>query len=204
MVKKISVVLMCGLAIAFLSCRENPVNSVPDKSAQPQVSQKSVTFIPLPKAPTGLKKELAVTKWISARNGGMMNITYNYPVAGTSRQITVLATLRIPAYALPYSQYLTMRLDDQTLSGSVDMNVVFGPHGTRFLKPALLSIVTTGLDLSSIPQDANVQLYYYNSDVDTYEPMIVKSEQFNLHSGMIQCLDGELPHFSRYAFGYVR
>lgn len=203
MVKKIGVILICCLVLAFFSCTENPLTSVQEKSA-PQVSEKAITFIPLPNAPTGLKKELTATRWISAKYGGLLQISYSYYVPGTYRKVTVLATLRVPAGAVPYDQYLTMRLDDQTLSGSVDMNVMFGPHGTTFYRPALLSIVTTGLDLSSIPSSANVQLYYYNTDTGTYEPMTVKMAQYNLSSGMIQCLDGELPHFSRYAFGYVR
>jgi hypothetical protein len=206
MAKKISIMVICILAFALLSCRENPVTSVTDKSAQSQSTEKSITFIPLPKAPAGLKKGriLTDTKLITVRSGGLLQIDANYPIEGTNDKVTVHVKLQIPPYALPYSQYLTMTLDEETLSGSVGVNVVFGPHGTTFLKPALLDIDADGLELSSLPPDTKVQLYYFNPDSGNFELMTVKKATYNFNAGKIQCLDGQLPHFSRYAFGYVR
>ncbi len=199
-------VLAFVLALLALSCTENPLTSVPEKATQPQVSEKAITFIPLPKAPAGLKKDgvLSVSKLISARYGGMLQIDANYPIEGTNNKVVVHVKLQIPRYALPYDQTLTMTLDEETLTGSVDVNVVFGPHGTRFLRPALFDIDADGLNLSSLPPDTKVQLYYFNPDSGNYEPMNVKKAMYNFRAGKIQCLDGELPHFSRYAFGYVR
>jgi hypothetical protein len=203
-VKKISVLLICSLTFIFLSCTENPLTSVPEKTTQPQTSEKSITFIPLPKAPAGLKKGgiLYDSELISARKGGKLQIDYTYQDAAD--KITVSITLTVPKYALPYDQVLTMTLDEETLTGSIDVNVVFGPHGTNFLTPALLDIDTKGLDLSSLPPDADVQLYYFDPDSGNYEPMGAKKETCNFKKGEIRCKGGRLPHFSRYAFGYVR
>jgi hypothetical protein len=204
MAKKISIMVICILAFALLSCRENPVTSVTDKSAQSQSTEKSITFIPLPKAPAGLKKDgvISDTKLIRASKGGKLQVGCSYQ--GATDVVTISLTLTIPKYALPYDQYLTMTLDQTTLAGSVDVNVVFGPHGTNFLKPALLDVDAKGLDLSSIPKDASVELYYFNPDSGGYELMNAKKESCNLKKGEIKCDNGELPHFSRYAFGYVR
>jgi hypothetical protein len=204
MVKKVIMMLICSLAFIFLSCTENPLTSVPEKTAQSQSSEKAFTFIPLPKAATGLKKGgiLYDSELISASKGGKLQIDYAYQ--GTTDKITVSITLTVPKYALPYDQVLTMTLDEETLTGSIDVNVVFGPHGTNFLTPALLDIDTKGLDLSSLPPDADVQLYYFNPDSGNYELMGAKKETCNFKKGEIKCKGGRLPHFSRYAFGYVR
>jgi hypothetical protein len=202
MTKIINVFLICGLSLLLLSCNENPPTSMTDNATQTKSSEGAITFITLPTAPNSLHKwgTITDTKLISARTGGTLQVYFEYP--GPNGKVIVSASLNIPAGALPYNQYLTMSLDQQTLSGSVD--VTFGPHGTMFSIPALLNIDAKGLDLSSVPSNANVQLYYFNPTTNKYDLMAAKKEMYNLNDGMIQCKDGQLPHFSRYAFGYVR
>jgi hypothetical protein len=174
-----------------------------DQSTQPNSSAGAITLISLPKAASNsLKKTDYDVELITATNGGKLSIAYNYQ--STKGPVNVQVSLNIPGGALQYDQYLTMALDEATLSGSVFVNTIFGPHGTTFLVPALLNIHATGLDLSSLPSNVKVQLYYYNPDINTYTLMVTKSTNYNLTSGMIKCQDGQLPHFSRYAFGYVK
>jgi hypothetical protein len=143
---------------------------------------------------------LSDSELIRTKIGGTLNVTFSYK--GKTGKVDVNVTLKIPAGALPNDQVLTMSVDEQTLSGFVDLT--FGPHGTMFLTPALLNINATGLDLSSVPPNAKVQLYYYNPTTNTYELMVVKNVFIDLKNGAIKCQDGQLPHFSRYAFGYVK
>jgi hypothetical protein len=48
------------------------------------------------------------------------------------------------------------------------------------------------------PQD---KLWLYYDDNGTWVKMAAKKVEFNLKEGKLKCDDGELPHFSRYAFG---
>ena len=201
MVKIINVLLICVLTLLLLSCTENPPTSITDNSAQSMSSAGAITFIPLP-ASSSLKKEIQISdsKAIDAEKGGKLEVSDTYQ--GKNGTVTVSAKLTILADALPCDETLTMTLGEETLSGAV--NVIFGPHGTKFIKPALLNIDAHGLDLSMIPPNANVQLYYLNLDNNKYELMTVKKTSFDIKQGQIKCQDGQLPHFSRYAFGYVK
>jgi hypothetical protein len=201
MVKIINVLLICVLTLLFLSCTENPPTGITDNSTQSLSSAGAITFIPLP-ASSSLKKEIQISdsKAINAEKGGKLEVSDTYQ--GKNGTVSVSASLTVPKNALPCDETLTMTLGEETVSGSVD--VIFGPHGTKFLVPALLNIDAHGLDLSMIPPNANVQLYYLNLDNNTYELMVVKKTSFDIKQGQIKCQDGQLPHFSRYAFGYVK
>jgi hypothetical protein len=198
---KINVLLICGLTFLLLSCKENPPTSLTGNSTQSKSPEGSITFISLAKSSNSLQKDIIIydTKLITAKSGGTLQVYFEYQ--GTNGKVAVTATLNIPGGAVAYDQYLMMAFDEQALSGSVDFT--FGPHGTTFLTPALLNIDAKGLDLSSLPPNAKLQLYYFDPVSYTYAPMNTRSTNYSLQSGWIKCQDGQLPHFSRYAFGYV-
>jgi hypothetical protein len=91
-----------------------------------------------------------------------------------------------------------MSLDDQVLQSNVDLT--FGPHGTTFLKPALLDVNVSGMDLSGLNPRDRVYLWYVDT-TGTWIRMDAKRVDVDVKKGQLRCQDGKLPHFSAYAFG---
>jgi hypothetical protein len=90
-----------------------------------------------------------------------------------------------------------MSIDSDRFHG--DMDVIFGPHGLKFSKPANLDIEVKHIDLSQLGSD-NLSVYYYNGDTGNWEKMNVKKIKVEKKKdGKIKVEKAELPHFSRYA-----
>jgi hypothetical protein len=55
------------------------------------------------------------------------------------------------------------------------------------------------MDVAGLNPDDEVWLYYYEDG--TWVKMAAKKVDLNFKKGELKCQDGQLPHFSRYAFG---
>jgi hypothetical protein len=87
-----------------------------------------------------------------------------------------------------------MTLDDQTLTFD------FNPDGISFTKPASLDVYARGLNLWGIPPWKKVKLFYISNG----ELVEMKTSRISVNPwfGELSCENGDIPHFSRYAFGY--
>ena len=136
-------------------------------------------------------KTTATQQWINKNTGGSMSMRHS------GNEIQASFYLKVAAGAIDYSKTISMAFDDLNNQGFTD--VVFGPHGTQFSSPALLSIKAAGLDLSGVDPN-NVHLYYINDD-GQWEEMICGSIYVDVARGYAVVMDAQLNHFSRYALG---
>ena len=94
---------------------------------------------------------------------------------------------------------ITISTDDEELAGNIFL--AFGPHGTDFNPPAILSIEVSGLDLSGWSNDRThgINIFYINDG----DWEVMKSEKITIkkNEGYLKIKGAELPHFSRYAIG---
>jgi hypothetical protein len=156
-------------------------------------------FIKLPKN-MSLQKIVGDTALITPEQGGKLSLAFKYRYTsstGDQRVLDARMTLTFPRGAVEDSIVASLRLDDEVLKSSVD--ITFNPHGSTFLKPALLDVDIRGMDFAGYSPKDKLWLYY--DDNGTWVKMAAKKVEFDLKEGKLKCDDGELPHFSRYAFG---
>jgi hypothetical protein len=181
-----------ALAILFgwlLGCNSNPVQDPVQASNEVSVDGQSIQILELP-APAGisLAKEHLVAQWVDADSGGELEISARF----------WNTTLTIPKKALSKDQYISMMLDPST------QQIEFGPDGLQFKKPAMLNYTVSGLDLSTVPIGSLVKLYFWNQKTGKFEEMVSESITYDRTAGTLTCVNGEIPHFCIYAFGYIR
>jgi hypothetical protein len=186
---------LLGLVIFVPGCQNDSPVSFQDNSTTASGPQ----YIQLPKNQS-LAKIVGDTAVISPEKGGQLavNLKYSYvDSVGVNRKLDARLTLTFPPGAVMDTLLATMSVDDQVLRSAVDLT--FGPHGPVFLKPALLDVNINGLDLSALNPKDKVYLWYI--DNGTWIRMDAKKVDFDVKKGTLICQDGELPHFSMYAFG---
>jgi hypothetical protein len=106
--------------------------------------------------------------------------------------------LKIEPHSINRDALLKLFLDTRRFM--VDFDFKFKPHGITFSSPAILNIETYGLDLSGIDED-KLGLFYDNLEKGEWEKMEVEKIIINKETGHIRVVNGQLPHFSRYAIG---
>jgi hypothetical protein len=189
------------LAILFgwlLGCNSNPVQAPDQNSNQVSPVGQKIQLLELP-GTTGMNLAKtssiasSILRWVSVDSGGELESNEQF---GT---VTVTATLSIPKKGLSEGRYISMMLDNSKL-----LQIEFNPEGLQFKVPAKLSCTATGLDLSSVPVGAEIKLYYCNQKTGKFEEMNSASITYNRKSGTLTCLNAEIPHFSIYAFGYIK
>lgn len=146
---------------------------------------------------TNLEKLVSCTKYATVKSGAYLKLQYR---AFTFTGITTTdVSLQVLPYALTQDQYLTMSFEGEYMMTDVDLT--FGPHGTVFQKPALLNVFAYGLDLSGYPDgEIPAYLWYYNEIANKWERMDADRVYINKDLGILVCINGYLPHFSRYGF----
>jgi len=183
-----------ALGVLFNGCSgDNPVAM----STAQVVNGKTIKFIPLvDSGSNSLAKVTTAQKWISRSSGGTLHL-HHIAYSGSPRP-EVVVDLRVPAWAVDYSKNIWVTFDDADNVGEADL--VFGPHGTQFSSPALLTMECKNLNLSGInPND--IKFYYVNENGQWVEQP--SHEIFvDVNSGLIRVVGAQIPHFSRYAIGY--
>jgi hypothetical protein len=159
-------------------------------------SQQAPQFLQFP-ADQSLMKGLSDTQEITVNNGGQLRIQYTEPNPATGKKAFELdIKLTFDKRSVSNDFQASLQLDAQYLMNQV--NLEFGPHGTTFLTPARLEITVKGMDLSGLKQTDKVYLYY---DDNGKWARMNGDVKINPSEGKLECKNGELPHFSRYAFG---
>lgn len=183
----------------LLGCNSNPVQAPDQISNQDSPAGQKIQLLEVPApAEVNLAKKYSVGGWVSANSGGKLEIKEQFRTKSEFKTATLTATLSIPKNGLSEDRYILMMLDDSNLQ------IKFNPHGLQFNVPAKLTYTATGLDLSSVPLGTEIKLYYYNAETGLFEEMRSGSITYDIKSGTVTCLDGEIPHFSIYAFGYIK
>lgn len=143
------------------------------------------------------EKLVSCSKLATVKGGAYLKLSYR---AFTFTGITTAdVSLQVLPYAVTKDQYLSMSFDGEYMMTDVDLT--FGPHGTIFQKPAILNVLATGLDLSGYPKgERKAYLWYYNEIADNWEKMDADKVYINADLGILACINGYLPHFSRYGF----
>lgn len=155
----------------------------------------SPKLLQLPLPLWGANQGASSTSYITSSSGGKVSVTYSY-TSILRKLFRVTATLSVPPGAIDKDTYVTMSVDDKYLA------LKFKPSGLKFNIPAELDFNATGLDLSILPFGAPISLYYVNDYGVMTEKENAESISANRFYGSVVCNDGEIPHFSRYAFGY--
>jgi hypothetical protein len=138
----------------------------------------------------------AETQILQAQGG---DLVLSFSTLGRTKKDTLLAFyagLKFEPWSVNNSFTASVTADPTYLSSTVAMT--FGPHGTDFITPASLVVRVKGIDLSWIPAGTVLHLYYDNNG--TWE-MMAGDVTYDTNTKVLQCLNGKLPHFSRYAFG---
>ncbi len=157
-----------------------------------------VASSPLPQSILGKLNQSSLNEWdrglvLAAQSGQRMDES-SYNNAGGGLDIS----LKILPWSIPQNTYISMSTDDAYLMG--DVYLTFGPHGTLFNPPALLTFKASGLDLSGINPDL-VNIFYVNEDTGLWELMPSESITVDVEAGYIEVINAEFSHFSRYAIG---
>ncbi len=145
---------------------------------------------------TNLKKITSVSKWMTALDGGWEQLFH--VGEDTTDLMFVYSLINIRPNTMSADAEIGLTVDDQNFAGAVD--VEFAPHGITFSEPALLTMYAYGLDLSGVDVN-NLNFYYQNTETGLWEPMVYQYLYVSVEYGIIYLLNGELPHFSRYAIG---
>lgn len=200
--------LLTVLVLVFVvaGCQKESSVNGPEKSNnssqlkaswQQAAETQGLKFISLQKqSGSALSKTLSDTKYARVNSFTVLSIVDRYRAAG--RYASIKAFLTIFPYALNENTYLTMSFDDTYMMGDVDLT--FGPHGVCFNKPALLNVEATGLDFSGFAPTDKLKLYYFNETTGVWEQMQADDIRWDFETGYLKCVNGRLPHFSRYGF----
>lgn len=195
-------VLFFGIFLLLLAgCQqENSLTGPVTEPSSFENSAKSQDFliIPLP-APSEMrlnKEVTSATELVTVTGGGTLSINYKYK-SDAGRNVKVAADLYVPPYAVNADVELTMGISDTELSAYVEL--AFGPSQTEFNTPALLNVSAKGLDLSMLSASDELKLVYMN-DSGEWLRVNAASITFDIKKGIIECVGGEIPHFSRYGF----
>lgn len=201
-------IISAAVSVLFFGCSNfindaaEPIDSYSSMIEKPEwvkaAELQGYEFIYLPEFNQNtLNKISTVTRLCRVNSSTTLGMNYNY-VTSNARNVSVKIDLTVPAKALNKDEYISFTLNDSTIMTDVDLT--FGPHGTKFNTPALLNIDAKGLDLSGYPKNSVFQLAYYNPITRLFEIMNADQLSVNFNSGSLKLVNGKLPHFSRYCF----
>ncbi len=182
--------LYAGTAL-LMSCHQGtPVEPVAAPASD------TPDFLRVP-ADQGLHKILFVADTITVKNGGTITVKdSDFDSVYSKRVFRIKIELYFAPYTVSNDFLATLSTDAQYLMSSLDL--LFGPHGTTFIRPAQLRVFVKGMDLSAFPQGQTFHLYYLDHG---WWVRMEGNVAANVYTGELVCSNGRLPHFSRYAFG---
>ncbi len=190
---RVALLRASATAISLVGCQKDSLTG-PTETSLAQGG--AVRLLALPKG--SLHKVETDSALVTVQSGGNLQIHYKeVALRGTKKTLKLDLQVSFAPGAVSDDFVATVSTDAYYAMSSLDMT--FGPHGAQFLKPARVSMHVTGMDLGDIPADAQLHLYYLDNGEWVVMPGTVT---INPQTGEVKCQDGELPHFSQYAFGY--
>jgi hypothetical protein len=181
----------------FTSCSNSSNPTAQFTQDEPAISAPTahVTLLQLPDhaTPVSLKKTSKAVL-ITPEDGGDVNVTDTYISTG-GKTVSIAMTLHFKPGTVDKATEISITLDTQMLMAE------FSPSGIQFKQPAMLSATVSGLDLSALPTDAKVDLFYINGmSFEKMSGTVTPDPQ----SGTLVLAGGAIPHFSLYGFGYTK
>jgi hypothetical protein len=181
----LALLVVLSVSLALVGCQnENAQLTGPDNP-----TGYTPRLIEMPKS-AALQKTFQASASISAANGGTLAINAVDPTDPASLSYDISLVFEANTIST-----------DMTASISTDSKYLmywFEPHGTNFNKPAKLSVTVKGVDLNWVKPGDVLYLWYQGQYGWEKMPGTVT---YDVATGTVQCLNGELPHFSRYGFG---
>jgi hypothetical protein len=193
-----AVAIICLLVIVanFSGCSKDffPRAAKDDLVTEELAKPNTPKFLSYGKVLPSLKKTITVTKYVDEDGGGVLQLQYK--IDTETGQVKVRIKLKIHRDSIEDDAEICMTVDDETFLA--DLDVLFGPSGLDFERPADLDVDIDNIDLTGV-DPSNVNLYYENKETGEWEIMNCKKVQVDVENGTIKVQKGELPHFSRYA-----
>lgn len=129
-------------------------------------------------------------------NSGMGRIDDLAPVISHRELTYANISLDIPPNSISKDAEIEISIETTEIVGGVFVS--FAPHGVVFDIPALLNITAYGVDFTGVnPQE--VSIYYDNQESGLWEEMEREQIIINAQEGIVQVINAQIPHFSRYA-----
>jgi hypothetical protein len=179
------------LGALFLTCSKDrsPVEPIQNERG----AQSDFQVLSFGEVQPALHKSIVTTATVTRRNGGYLYVRYDVPTVKNIVKVTV--SLVIPPYAITAdSIVMSMQVDPAQFLSTLD--VVFGPHGVDFVRPARLCVWIQNMDFTGI-NPSSIGIYY--DDRGSWTPMPNASITANPKAGILNVINALLPHFSRYA-----
>jgi hypothetical protein len=173
-------------ALVFFGCNQESEITSPVETGL----DKQLKLISLPMPSSGLTVESQTfTKWINGDNGGEFYSEYSYQ--SNSGMV---------------GQFSTLKFDPGAFSGWTNISQTFNTGGAamefgpsmQFQAKVEYSYKITGVDLSGINPET-LDFVYIDANGNMY-PVNYESVSMNQTTGMLEVVDAEIPHFSRYGF----
>lgn len=192
-------IVLAVLSLAVVSCTRvdtsvNPQTSAVENLPLKAAHSQGIILVDLPKSGF-LAKTSSSSGLITVEKGGSVS------VESSAGKASISLTLSFWANSVQHNLNVSAAVDENPPS------IRFDPSGTVFLKPGRLDVEAQGLDLSYLPPLADgvnhVNLICYNPETGSWEVMSAGKISVDIAKGKLECTNGIIPHFSRYAFGIV-
>ena len=179
------------LALFVIGCKDNsnivsPVDNT--VNANDVVSNPNWITLP-PSTETALKKDVAVSKLIRDYEDSELEINTRY--WSRSGRISIYAEAEFQKFSFKGQRYVTMSVNDEFGTTS------FSPSGT-WAKPVIFNLCIIGLDLHDV--DPSKVDFVYMAPDGSYHKANYESIYVNTRWGVLQVVNAQLPHFSRWGF----
>ncbi len=149
-------------------------------------------LIKLP-GPKSLHKVIPVSQRITADSGGVLKLQYDN--GSSLYHFAIDASLTFMPHAVNSDVTVTMSLDDSLVLLNFEPSMTFNI-------PAQLNVQATGLDLSGFATSSGFNLYWHDPITGAWVAMPAQAIVVTAAvSGTLACMNGQIPHFSVYAFG---
>ena len=142
-----------------------------------------------PSTETALKKDVSVSKTIYSWQESYLEINTRY--WSRSGRISIYAKAEFQKYSFKGEKYVTMSVNDEF--GTTG----FSPSGT-WSKPVIFNLRITGIDLHDV--DPSQVSFVYMAPDGSYHKAKYESIYVNTRWGILEVVNAQLPHFSRWGF----
>ena len=206
-----ALVVALSVSFALIGC-QNEGAQLTEPNAE---GADDTMLVPMPENPV-LGKIVTASTLVSATSGGLLGtIAIAYPegsfTASSSLEsgvdFSTASRISNPDVSLitsvAFAPWSVKSDFIATMSANTDyLTFDFGPEGASFSTPANFSVTMKGLDFSKMKITSRSKLYlkYWNPTTKRWERMS-GTVTFDVTTGTLTCLNGKLPHFSRYGFG---
>jgi len=191
-----AIVLLVGI---FSSCSDvsNPAGSSAQFQSGGIMPRSSVSFLALPErmSTSRLDKEVSPSVVITPEAGGDVPFNYSY-TDKNGKPVSIAMNLHFAPGIVTTSTPVSITLDTESLIAD------FSPSMGSFAKDVICTATVTGVDLASVPDGADVKLFYINDEA--CETMGADAISYDKSAGTVTLSNGRIPHFSLYGFGFLK